>query len=245
MDTEKSNLTIPVSIIVAGLLIAGSLFISRGGIKTNSAAVANSGLPNTESIDIAPVTPADHIQGNPQAPVLIVEYSDTECPFCKTFHTTMRSVMDTYGKDGKVAWVYRHFPLYKEGGNGTALHPKAGKEAEALECAAELGGNDSFWAYTNEIYTVTPSNNGLDPAELPKIAERVGLDVSKFNTCLTSGRYAQKVSDAYDAALKAGASGTPYSVIITSDGKTKVPVNGAQNLTSVKQVLDALLSAKN
>src|SRR6185436_7093141 len=84
-------------------------------------------------VEMEPVTEKDHILGNPNAEVIMVEYSDLECPFCKEFHSTLRRVMNEYGKDGKVAWVYRHFPI-------DSLHPKARKEAEATECAAELGG---------------------------------------------------------------------------------------------------------
>lgn len=110
-------------------------------------------------IALDPVTEKDRIAGNPQADLTIVEYSDPECPFCKRFHETMMQAMDEYGKQGKVAWVYRHFPL-------DAIHSKARHEAEAIECAGELGGNDKFWEYVNTLYKITPSNNQLDPTLL-------------------------------------------------------------------------------
>jgi protein-disulfide isomerase len=117
------------------------------------------GEKGASKIDLDPVTEKDHIAGNPSADLILVEYSDPECPFCKKFHTTMLQVMDTYGKDGKVAWVYRHFPL-------DAIHSKARKEAEAIECAGELGGNDKLWAYLNKLEEITPANNQLDPSLL-------------------------------------------------------------------------------
>lgn len=94
--------------------------------------------------NLKPVTSADHIRGDINAPVKIVEFSDIDCPFCKRFHTTMLEVMNTYGKEGKVAWVYRHFPL-------TQLHPDAANKAEASECVAELGGNDKFWEFVDGL----------------------------------------------------------------------------------------------
>lgn len=106
--------------------------------------------------DVAPVSPDEHIFGNPNASIFIIEYSDLECPFCKRFHETMKQAMEKYGKNGQVAWVYRHFPL-------DAIHSKARKEAEATECAAEQGGNEMFWKYTNKLMEITPSNNQLDP----------------------------------------------------------------------------------
>ncbi len=245
---EKNNLTVPVAIIVAGLLIAGSLFITRGGSEGGVSLFGNADkkaadttLPNTENLIVEPVTEADHILGSANAEIFIIEYSDTECPYCKNFQDTMITVMDNYGKTGKVAWVYRHFPLYKPDEQGRSLHSKAGKEAEALECAAEIGGNDKFWEYEKKIYAITPANNGLDAAMLPKIAEDIGLNKAKFVSCLDSGKYAQKVSDSYDAALKAGATGTPYSIILTKDG-TKIPISGAQPYSAVKPVLDTLLT---
>lgn len=117
---------------------------------------ANAPLPKTsdESSNVRSVGDSDHLRGDPKATVKVVEFSDLECPFCKNFHRTMQQVMEEYSD--KVAWVYRHFPL-------DSLHPKARKEAEATECAAELQGNDGFWAYVDKLFEITPSNNGLDP----------------------------------------------------------------------------------
>lgn len=197
--------------------------------ERNQAAVPS----NPQEVRIRPVGETDHIRGNPNAEVVIVEYSDTECPFCKQFHTTLQTVMEKYGRDGRVAWVYRHFPLDQ-------LHPTARKEAEALECAGELGGNEGFWAYTDELYSVTPSNNRLDMAELPRIASRVGLDVTQFNTCLDSGRHADKVERDYQDAVAAGGRGTPYSVILTRDGQ-RIPVSGAVPASALELQIDSLL----
>ncbi|HEY4512581.1 MAG TPA: thioredoxin domain-containing protein [Candidatus Paceibacterota bacterium] len=130
--------------------------VSRSGMSAAEVAVAKQNLEKTLPNMVA-VTSADHIKGSLSASVKIVEYSDLECPFCKRFHTTMQEVMNTYNKDGKVAWVFRHFPLAQ-------LHSKAPKEAEATECAAELGGNDGFWKFVDKINEITPSNNKLDQA---------------------------------------------------------------------------------
>lgn len=94
--------------------------------------------------------------GEEKNSVYVVEYSDLECPFCKRFHETMLEVMKEFDARGEeVTWIYRHFPLDQ-------IHSKARKEAEATECAAELGGNDAFWKYTNKLMEITPSNNQLD-----------------------------------------------------------------------------------
>ena len=148
----------------------------------------------------------------------------------------MKEVMDEYGKDGKVAWVYRHFPLDQ-------LHSKARKEAVALECANEQGGNDKFWSYADRLYEVTPANNGLDPAELPKIAQYVGLDAVKFNTCLGSTKYDKHIEDEVQNAQVTGGNGTPWSIVVGAKGK-KYPLSGAQPYTSIKQLIETALQEK-
>lgn len=93
---------------------------------------------------VAPVTADDHIIGDINSPVILIEYSDLECPFCQRFHPTMEQVMTEY--EGQVAWVYRHFPL-------DGLHPNARKAAEASECVASIAGNNAFWEYLSALFT--------------------------------------------------------------------------------------------
>jgi len=206
---------IPLSIIVAGALVAGGIYF--GGINSSKKAnvlkkdQAEVTLPE---INLAKVTENDHILGNPDAKIKLVEFSDTECPYCKQFQTSLHKIIDKYGKDGKVAWVYRHFPIDQ-------LHPKSRKEAEATECAADQGGNDAFWKYIDEVYKRTESNNKLDPAELPKIASAQGLNVTAFNTCLSSGKFSAKVAEQIKDATASGGNGTPYSVLILKDKVSK------------------------
>ncbi len=227
------KLSVPIAIVIAGLLIGGSLYYSNVKIAQQPQVKKVELATNSDTDKMRPVSKDDHILGNPNATLIIVEYSDLECPFCKVFHNTMKQIMDVYAKDGKVAWVYRHFPIDQ-------LHSKARKEAEATECANELGGVEKFWEFTDTIYTTTNSNNSLDPAELPKIAQKIGLDVKAFNACLSSGKYASKVEADYQDAVKAGGQGTPNSIIVAKDG-TKTVIQGAQSFESVKGIIDALL----
>lgn len=181
-------------------------------------------------IDIPKVTENDHYIGQRNAKIVIIEYSDLECPFCKIFHYTMKEILNTYPND--VAWVYRHYPIPQ-------LHAKAIKEAEATECAAELGGNQAFWNYLDEIFATTNSNDSLDLAELPRIAGTIGLDVTAFNECLDSGRHTEAVTKDI-VRLQKQRLGTPYSVI-TLNGDKKYIINGAEPLASIKLKIDSLL----
>jgi protein-disulfide isomerase len=237
---QKNTLAMPIAVVIAGVIIAGAVIYSGG--KAPTAGTANQ--PQQQQVaqqtgdleQMTPVTSKDHIRGDINAPVKIVEYSDTECPFCKKFHTTMKEVIDTYGKDGKVAWVYRHFPLDQ-------LHSKARKEAVALECANDQGGNDKFWEYADRLYEVTPANNGLDLAELPKIAEYVGLDKTKFSACLASTKYDKHIQDEVENAQATGGNGTPWSIVVAKNGK-KYPLSGAQPYASIKQIVEQALQEK-
>ncbi|MDP2704790.1 MAG: thioredoxin domain-containing protein [bacterium] len=221
---------IPLAIIVAGGLVAGAIYFG-GGSPSNLALNNRNPLDRNDEVEITPVKDTDHILGSRNAALVIVEYSDTECPFCKTFHNTMKEVVNSYS--GQVAWVYRHFPIAQ-------LHTKAIKEAEATECAAELGGNQAFWSYLDKIFETTNSNDSLDLAQLPRLATAIGLNETDFNECLSSGRHNAAVLQSVEEAVKAGARGTPYSVIIAKNGE-KVVINGAEPLVNIKTKIDALL----
>lgn len=227
MPETKSSLGIPIAIVLAGVLIAGSVLYTRNSNPVTSTPTA------PKEIALRAVSSNEHILGNPDAKVVIVEYSDPECPFCKSFHATMKRIMSEYGANGSVAWVYRHFPIPE-------LHSKAPAEAEAMECAADLGGNTAFWKFADRLYEITSSNDGLDPTELPKIAAYVGLDSATFAKCTSERRTKAKVDADHADGVSAGARGTPYSVIITKNGD-KVPLEGALPYSDMKQILDTLL----
>lgn len=232
MEKKFEKFATPLSVVLGAIFIAGAIY--WGGAK--APAVPNgAGAPDEKAIqqaleNVAPVTAEDHVRGNPNAEVTIIEYADTECPFCKQFHETMKRVVDT---NQNVAWVYRHFPLDQ-------LHAKARSEAVALECANEVGGNDAFWKYADRLYEVTPSNDGLEATELPKIAAYVGLDTQAFASCQQSGRYDAHIEAEAQNAIATGGQGTPWSVVVTKDGK-KYPLSGGQPYEAVQQLIETAL----
>lgn len=228
---------LPVSIVVAGLLVGGGIYMNGRIEKETPTPIQQQELVSENLAGVLrPIDANDHVLGSTNARVLVVEYSDTECPFCKMFHSTMINIMQEYGKEEKVAWVYRHFPIVE-------IHSKSFKEAEAQECAGELGGNSKFWEYTNKIYEVTPSNDQLPPAELTKIATEVGLSSAAFNTCLASGQYAARVNLDVVNAQELGALGTPYSIIIDTKTGEHYPVEGAYPYADVKNIIDLILAS--
>jgi len=193
-------------------------------------------MVNTKLENLNAISTQDHILGNSEALIKIIEFADLECPFCKNFHKTMLQLIEHYGPNGQVAWVYRHFPLDQ-------LHSKARKEAEASECAFNLGGNDKFWAYITKVFETTSSNNGLDPAQLSIIAKDIGLDQTAFTQCQTSGATVVVVEAHYQDAVASGGNGTPFLIVITADGK-KIALQGAIPFEGMKQLIDSLLDKK-
>lgn len=229
-----------VSILGLLLTLSGALPNSRGPSALAGAPVAAAPSAPTPSApaplppagDPPPVTDADHIRGNKDAKITLIEYSDFECPFCKRFHPTMQQALQEF--DGDVRWIYRHFPL--------DFHVNAQKEAEASECANELGGNDAFWKYSDMIFERTQSNGtGLPLTSLVPMAKELGLDEAKFKDCLDSGKYAGHVTDEMAAGSAAGINGTPGTFLIDANGNAQV-ISGAQPYEAVRAAIQSVLN---
>ncbi len=226
----KSQYALPITIVVAGILIAGAIFF-----VAQKPSGSSGGPQASDTTPVPPVNSSDHIVGNPQASVVVIEYMDLECPYCKVFEGTMQQIMNYYGPTGNVAWVSRPMPL-------SQIHKKAATEAEAAECAAELGGNAAYWKYTDGVFAITPGSDGLDLNQLPVIAKNIGLDVTQFNVCLASNKYAPRVKASYDGAVAAGAQGTPH-VVITTKGGASLTLEGGQPYSSMRAAIDQMLTA--
>lgn len=178
-------------------------------------------------------TQRDHIYGNPDAPISLVEYSDFECPYCKHFHSIAKALVD--GSGGKVNWVYRHFPL--------SIHqPGAEREALASECAAAQGGNDAFWKYADAVFERTTSNgNGFPASRLVPLAEEIGLDGAKFQKCLNDKTYQGRIDEDLKNGIAAGINGTPGNILINTETKQMRAVPGAVPLARLKAEVNELL----
>ena len=171
--------------------------------------------------------------GRADAPVTLVEFSDYQCPFCQRFFaTTLSALKKHYVDTGKVRYVFRDFPLDQ-------MHPQARKAAEAAHCAVEQG---KYW----EMHEVLFQNQRtLAPPQLTVHARTVGVDGSKFDECLSSGRHAARVERGLADGAAVGVQGTPTFVV----GKTKpgdfvesTPIRGAQPLEMFRRIIDQTLA---
>ena len=192
--------------------------------------------PQQLAQNVAPPTTDDYVYGDPDAPVVLIEYSDFECPFCKRFHETAKQLVD--GSNGQVKWVYRHFPL-------ASHNPGAQKQAEAAECAAEQGGNDAFWQYTDAIYARTASGGKGFPLEkLEPLAREIGLDAKAFRACLGSGRMAGAVKSDIESGMQAGINGTPGNILLHAESGRALALHGAQPHSALQEAVDMLIKGQ-
>ncbi len=180
------------------------------------------------AVNADPVTEKDHIYGNKDAKISLIEYSDFQCPYCRKFHGTAKAVLDKY--EGKVNWVYRHYPL--------GFHePAASLQATASECVAELGGNDKFWEFADKIFESNPTDN----EGLKVLAGALGLDQAAFGACLEEGKYDDLIANQMQDGIESGVQGTPGTVVLNSETGEAYLVSGAQPATAFETIIDGML----
>lgn len=239
--------TIPGSIVFGAIIITIGILISGGVIKfqkPNSAQVAGVTAPTTAAPQaptggpVKVATGNDPVLGDKNAPVTIIEFSDYECPFCKSYFTqTAPQIISNFVSTGKVKMVYRDLPL--------SFHQNAQKEAEAARCARDQGGDNTYFKFHDEVFTKTTSNGtGLALDQLPIIAKGLGLNVDQFNQCLSSNKYAQAVKDDLAYAAQVGANGTPTFYIGKSDPSGTIngtQIIGAQPYATFQAAIEAAL----
>jgi len=195
----------------------------------------SSGTPKKVlSTELRNVGADDHIQGNPNARVVLIEYSDLECPFCKLHHETMNKIIKEYGASGKVAWVYRHLPLEQ-------LHPNAAKLAEASECVAELGGESAFWKFTNTLFASRSTGDFTNMKKIEGYASAAGVNKKAFQKCREEGTYADKIAESVAEAAALGVRGTPHTFVVV-DRKNVSAIEGAQPYSEVRKVVADLVA---
>ncbi len=213
---------IPVSILIAGGLIAGAvLYANRSAPPAPPAQKAAVGA--AAGVSAADLVDDDPALGDPSAPVTIVEFADFQCPFCARFAlTTKKDIIEQYVKTGKARFVYRDFPL-------SSIHAEAQKAAEAAECADAQG---KFWEYHDLLYERQAE---LSVAKYKEWAGALGLNQAAFSQCLDSGAYAAEVQKDFADGQAAGVRGTPGSFV---NGKS---VEGAQPFAVFQAAIEEAL----
>lgn len=158
-----------------------------------------------------------YIQWKEDARYLLIEYSDLLCPFCQRHYNdqTLEKVVAKYPND--VALVFKNMPLVQ-------LHPTAPLGAEAVECAGKLWGSDAFYEYLSKAF----QENSFDNTNIVSIAKEIGLNTSKFESCIKNGEFTSKVNgNNQEAGTVFWIGGTPGNVILDRETGKYIVVSGA------------------
>lgn len=245
-NINRDKFSIPMAIIVAGILIGGAIYFSS--VKPANIPVNGNGAA---AITLAPVGAKDRTLGNPNAKVTLVMYEDFQCPYCgavsgllptdapvmqslrqgdPAWTPFMPEILNNYVKNGDVLFVYRDY---------TFLGPESVESAEAARCAGDQG---KFWEYHDYLFAHQSGENqgNFSNTNLESFAKGLGLNTAAFNQCLISNKYAQAVADSKTEGDNAGVTGTPKGFIL-KNGKIVSTIDGAEPLSSVKPKIDAAL----
>lgn len=213
-----------ISIIIAGLFIAGAIILTSFYGKNNA---ENNNLPaennetNQAFLNAMPISLDDHILGNRDANIKIVTYADPSCPFCMRFKGTMQAILAEY--PNQVAWVNRHFPRFED---NTLI-------ATALECAVYIQGEQAFLGFMNEFQLATEAGGDFNASQ---IAEAMEIDNTVFTNCINSDKFAEKIARHRSNALDSGLQGVPYSIVFVGDSPVGI-IDGAESVENVRAII--------
>ena len=174
-------------------------------------------------------------KGKPDAKLVLVEFSDYQCPFCQRhFQSVLPQLDKDYIQTGKLKYVFEDFPLEE-------LHKNAFKAAEAAHCAGDQG---KYWEMHDRLFN---NQQALAPENLTAYAEAIGLNRDAFQQCLDSDKYAMQVRDGLAQGQQLGIQGTPTFFLgtMTADGKVKAVriLRGALPYSAFKEAIDSLLAS--
>jgi len=216
---KKTGLSLPSAIVVAGFLISFSVIFSS--TQKGEAEVSNQ---TTKDVAIPEVTEADFIQGDKNAEITLVEYSDFSCGFCARYHPTMKKIVSEY--KGKVRWVYRHLPIFNK------------PAAISSTCVGNILGDESFFLYADKIFE---NQKDINQDFLKKEALALGLTDSQYETCINDQELSDKISrDFTSVRVLAGFNATPHTVLIDKSGNM-YPFSGALPYEDVSALIDSIL----
>ena len=230
---KESFIGIPGAIILSSIILAFAVF--AGMVYYTSTVQPQGGTAKADSKPLQPVPPVqkdDLVFGNKDAKVTLIEYSDLECPFCNRFHSTINEVLATYPND--VKYVLRHYPL--------PFHPNAPMYGQALECVYSIHGPEKAYDTLGAIFQNQPLKTNTNDAKILAtfIANTISVESSPIESCITSNKFAGKITRDMQTGQAAGVSGTPSGFILGGKGGVQT-IGGAQPFTAVKAQIDAVL----
>ncbi len=220
---DKTKLILPGAILIAAIMISGSLLYVNYAKLPAVQITGGSNLPN--KVVQAKIGDSPFL-GNKDAKVTIIEFADFRCPFCERFYKDAeKQIISNYVNTGKAKFVFKNYAF---------LGQESVWASEAAECANEQG---KFWEYHDWLYNNQAAESNLiyySKANLIKYSSKVGLDLNQFSSCLNSDKYSTKVTAEFNEGKDAGVTGTPTIFI---NGQSVV---GAQPFSVFKTIIDSI-----
>jgi protein-disulfide isomerase len=229
-EPKKFELSPSISIIIAGVIIAGAIVFVN---LHPSAAVADPATPGQGgalTTNVPAPSASDHIVGSPTAPIVLIEYSDFQCPFCAMIYPTLKKIVGE--SNGSVAWVMRDYPLYQ-------IHPQALPGAHAAECINDQLGNDAFWKFADTIFA---DQSKISPAYYAQVAQMLGANMTQYNSCISTSKFQSKIEAEIADAENSGGNGTPYTIVMNTKTGKQYPISGA---LPEAQIMAVIKTAEN
>lgn len=222
MSDKKFELSPSISILIAGVIIAGAIvFVNRFPAAQPVAAAAGT----TASANIPAPSSSDHIQGSPTAPIVLVEYSDFQCPYCQLIYPELKDIVAK--SNGQISWVMRNFPLYQ-------IHPNALPGANAAECITAQLGNSAWWQFADDDFN---NQANIGTSFFSAEAQKLGANMTEYNSCIAASTYQTKIEAQIAEAEGNGGNGTPYTVVINTKTGKQYPVSGAVPEAQIQAVI--------
>ncbi len=224
----KKETLLPVVIIITGLMIAMAVYVVTSDNYIPPAQNVSQTHKTGTADKILPVNIADHIFGNPDAPVKIIEYADFSCSYCAQYQQTLHRIINDYGPTGNVAWVFREFPL--------PSHPNALQEAQTAQCVAKTAGNDIFWKFADILF----ANQPIKETQLGEYVNRAGANPTKVALCVSNKITNKRILAVRKNAEAIGVNGIPYTIILTPKG-IQMSFISAAPYSYIRQHLNAIM----
>lgn len=239
-----------ITIFILGILIFGCVGqnsnLENNTTKVNSSVLINSSAQNTanqtQEFSLKKVLIDQAIngglkKGNATAKVVLIEFTDYQCPFCRRAHfVILPNLTKNYIENGKIEYIKRDLPI-------TSIHNQAQLSAEAVKCAQEQGKG---WQMHDELFRVQDEVGGsstvfFGPTDIKFVANKTGLVIEQYDQCIKSGKYTNEVKNDIEIAKKLGFSGTPSYLIVKRGSENAVPIIGAQGVEIFSAVIDEML----
>ena len=225
-NTNSMITALAVLITIAAVFYAGMMHGKSGTVAPSPPTAGDNAPPPgpppiTPDIDVLMIQDNDAVRGS--GDIVLVEYSDFGCGYCKRFHPTVQTLVD----NGEVAWVYRHLSF------------RAREGAIISECVKEHKGKEAFWAYTDSVFAL--ETGALNFETFKSLGRDAGLSDTQMDACLLAGSNAQKtVEQQMNDAQNMGVNGTPGSFLINTKTKAVQSIPGALPLTQIQGILEAV-----